>query len=79
MYARAIRAFESSTDIAEELFSGFITGTDIFEMAEEIYRIEKSELDEFIRQVFKPHRYAMSIVLPKDGEDTECGSEEDGE
>jgi predicted Zn-dependent peptidase len=66
LYSRAIRAFESTADITEELFNGFITGADIFEMAEAINRVEKSELEELIRSVLKPEHYAMCMVLPND-------------
>ncbi len=71
LYARAVRNFESTTDIAEELFNAFITGTDIFEIAESLSRVTKSDLEEIMRAVFKPEYYAMCVVLPKDAEDAE--------
>ena len=64
LYARAVRSFESTSDIAEELFSGFISDGDIFDMTDAIYKVEKSELDSIVRDVFRPERYAMCVVLP---------------
>lgn len=64
LYARAVRAFESTADIAEELFNGFITGADIFSMSEAISRVEKANLEALLDRVFKPECYAMCVVLP---------------
>jgi len=64
LYARAVRAFESTTDIAEELFNGFVSGSDIFEMSEAISRVQKDELEALLCETFKPERYAMCVVLP---------------
>ena len=66
LYARAVRAFESTSDITEELFNGFITGSDIFDMSEAISKIEKKELEAVLRDTLKPDRYAMCVVLPKE-------------
>ena len=68
LYARAVRAFESTSDIAEELFNGFVMGADIFSMSEAIGRVEKSDLEALLHNVFKPERYAMCVVLPTEEE-----------
>lgn len=64
LYARSVRAFESTTDIAEELFSGFIAGADIFDMTDAIYKVEKSEAEALLKEVFKTDAYALCTVLP---------------
>ena len=71
LYARSVRNFESTTDIAEELFNAFITGTDIFEIVEALSRVTKSDLEEIMKAIFKPENYAMCVVLPKEAEDAE--------
>ena len=66
LYARAVRTFESTSEIVDELFNGFVTGADAFDMAEAISRVEKSELEELMKKVFVPEHYAMCVVLPSD-------------
>lgn len=63
-YARCIRTFESAGDIADELFNGFVVGTDIFDMAEAIGRVTKADLEAVMRETFKPECYTMCVVLP---------------
>ena len=64
MYAQIVQSFDSSSDIAEEMFTALVSGEELFEVANEIYRVKKSELDELARRLFVPSAYAMSTVYP---------------
>ena len=66
LYARTVRSFESATDISEEMFDNFISGSSCFEFVELISHIEKRELEEVLRSTFNPESYAMCVLLPKE-------------
>ncbi|MBR2460698.1 MAG: insulinase family protein [Clostridia bacterium] len=64
LYAQTVRSFESSSDIAEAFFSAFAAGQELFDYAEEIYRVTKEEVDMLARRLFRPERYAMCVLKP---------------
>ena len=64
LYAQLVQSFDSSADIAEGLFSAFVSDLRLFDSADEIYRVTKEEIDGLAKKLFVPSRYAMSTVYP---------------
>lgn len=62
LYSQLVQSFDSAQSVAEEMLSALVNGEDIFDCAEELYRVEKGELDQLARRLFKPEHYAMSVV-----------------
>ena len=64
LYAQALRGFESSAEIAEELFDAFIDGEELLSAIEEIYSVTIDEVNALARELLSPERYAMCVVKP---------------
>lgn len=62
LYAQLVQSFDASSEVAETAFSMLVNGGDIFDCADEIYKVEKRELDELAKRLFSPEHYAMSVV-----------------
>lgn len=64
VYASNIKAFDSTEDIAENIISNYLEGTDIFDAPDVISSITYEYVSEIFNQLYNEEYYAMSVVRP---------------
>lgn len=62
LYSQMAQMFDSSEEAADGMLSALINGEDIFDCAEELYKVEKCELEELAKKLFAEEHYAMCVV-----------------
>jgi len=75
VYADTVRIFDSSENIAEEMFESFLTGESFIDSAERYRYVTYDEVCALAKRVMAPERIAMSAVYPRKRKDDENGQQ----
>ncbi len=68
IYSAYIKSFDSTDDIAENIITNHLEGTDMFDMPDIIKSINYEYASELFNDFYKEEYYAMSVVNPITGE-----------
>lgn len=71
IYALYIKSFDSTEEIAENIITNYLEGTDIFDIPEIISSITYDYTTELFNDFYKEEYYAMSVVNPLSKESEE--------
>lgn len=64
IYASYIKSFDSTEDIAENIITNYLEGTDVFEIPDIISSIDYDYISKLFESFYKEEYYAMSVVRP---------------
>ncbi len=68
MYANFVRAFDSTSDIADLMLDYLFAGIEPLSYAESLDAVTFEETEALLREAFLPERFALSVVYPRKGE-----------
>jgi len=64
IYANLVRTFDNTDRIANNLISNLFDGVDLFDVPAVVAAITVDDVNNLVREIFSPERYAIAMVKP---------------